>query len=72
MLGRRMEMQSEAGERGHLMKTCCQPNQQFEIYNQEIETLKKLMSRRPTEPDRFFYDIHELQKTWILAWLLIC
>jgi len=54
MLGRRMEMQSEAGERGHLMKTCCQPNQQFEIYNQEIETLKKLMSRRPTEPDRFF------------------
>ena len=53
-------MPSEASERGHLMNTCRQRNQLFEIYNQEIETLKKLIGRLPTEPERFFCDIHEL------------
>lgn len=63
-------MQSEAVERGQ--NTWRQRNQQFEIYNQEIETLKKMIRRLSTEPERFFCDIHELLKAWILAWLLIC
>jgi hypothetical protein len=47
-------MRSEAGERGHLMNTCRQRNQLFEIYNQKIEILKKLIGMPSAELGRFF------------------
>jgi len=42
------------------MDTWRQRNQQFEIYNQRIETLKKLTGKQLSEPGGFFCDIKEL------------
>jgi len=51
---------SAAVESRHGMNSRCQRNQQFEIYNQKIEILKKLTAKQPAEPDRFLRDIHGL------------
>jgi hypothetical protein len=52
---------AERGRRkGHMMDTLGQRNQQFEIYNQRIETLKELTGKQLSGPGRFFCNIKEL------------
>lgn len=61
----------EQNERGRTIDACCQNNQQFEVFNQKIGMLKKLIEPLPAQSFRLSRDIRGLRQRGSLAWLLI-